>query len=200
MPDVCGVLQTFTAWHGSLNDWFSKSELRVAGKSDSHSRVNSPALPSEQIAVAVESELKSIQFIDIHTHLFMPSLGSIGLWGIDELITYHYLEAELFRSSSVTPDEYFALGKTGKADLIWQTLFVENAPVSEATRGVVSVLNAFGLPTSGDLKEARAFFGSRKLEAHIKDVFRLAGITEVVMTNDPLDPEEAPLWENGRGS
>jgi hypothetical protein len=127
----------------------------------------------------------------------MPSLGSIGLWGIDELITYHYLEAELFRSSPVTPAQYFALSTVEKADLIWRTLFLENAPVSEATRGVVAVLQAFGLPTGGDLREARAFFASRHIEAHVKDVFRLAGISEVAMTNDPLDPEEAPMWEQG---
>ena len=154
-------------------------------------------LPSDQLRSVVDQELSSIPFIDLHTHLFMPSLGAVGLWGIDELITYHYLEAELFRFSSVKPAEYFALSKTGKADLIWRTLFVENTPVSEATRGVIAVLNAFGLPTSGDLREARAFFASRKLDAHIKDVFRLAGISECVMTNDPLDPEEAPMWEKG---
>ena len=56
-------------------------------------------LSSDQIRSAVDAALASTPFIDVHTHLFMPSLGSIGLWGIDELITYHYLEAELFRSS-----------------------------------------------------------------------------------------------------
>src|SRR4051812_31661648 len=130
----------------------------------------------------------------------MPSLGPVGLWGIDELITYHYLEAELFRSSAVTPCAYFRLSKREKADLIWQTLFIENAPVSEATRGVVAVLNAFGLPTTGDLTKARDFFESRDLKSHIEDVFKLAGISEVVMTNDPLDPDEAPLWEAGAES
>ena len=63
----------------------------------------SSAIPSDQIRAAVERELNAIPFIDIHTHLFMPSLGSIGLWGIDELITYHYLEAELFRSRDIQP-------------------------------------------------------------------------------------------------
>jgi len=128
----------------------------------------------------------------------MPSLGAVGLWGIDELVTYHYLEAELFRSSSVKPAEYFALSKTEKADLIWRTLFVENAPVSEATRGVIAVLHAFDLPTnSADLTKAREFFASRNYAEHIADVFKLAGISEVVMTNDPLDPDEAPAWEKG---
>src|ERR1700679_739687 len=126
-------------------------------------------LSSDQIRAAVDAALASTPFIDVHTHLFMPSLGPIGLWGIDELITYHYLEAELFRSSRVTPPEYFALSKLEKADLIWRTLFVENAPISEATRGVVAVLNAFGLPTSGDLREARAFFPSHKPRAYTKE-------------------------------
>jgi hypothetical protein len=153
-------------------------------------------LSSDQIRAAVDAALASTPFIDVHTHLFKPSLGSIGLWGIDELITYHYLEAELFRSSSVTPAEYFNLSKEQKADLIWRTLFIENAPVSEATRGVVAVLHAFDLPTSSsDLKKARDFFAARDYHEHIADVFKLAGISEVVMTNDPLDPEEAPMWE-----
>jgi hypothetical protein len=163
---------------------------------DTDITVSNSAIPRDSIRASVDSALNAIPFVDLHTHLFMPSLGPIGLWGIDELVTYHYLEAELFRSSSVTPTQYFAMAKQEKADLIWKTLFVENPPVSEATRGVIAVLSAFGLPTSGDdLREARAFFASRKLESHIKDVFRLAGITEAVMTNDPLDPDEAPAWE-----
>src|ERR687885_56860 len=102
-------------------------------------------LAANEIGPVVEDELQNAQIIDVHTHLFMPSLGRLGLWGIDELLTYHYLEAELFRSSPVTPAEYWRLNKGEQADLIWRTLFVENPPVSEATRGVVAVLHAFGL-------------------------------------------------------
>lgn len=155
-------------------------------------------LPKEMLLQSIQEELQSTPFIDMHTHLFKPSLGTLGLWGIDELLTYHYLEAELFRSSSVTPADYWSLSKTAQADLIWQTLFVENAPVSEATRGVIAVLQAFHLPTdSTGLKEARKFFEAQTLDAHIENVFRLAGISEAVMTNDPLDPAEGPLWEAG---
>ncbi len=164
----------------------------------SPSRLHSPkpSLDAEGIAQAVQEELNKIQIIDVHTHLFKPSLGSLGLWGIDELLTYHYLEAELFRSSSITPEEYWKLSKQQQADTIWRALFVENLPVSEATRGVVAVLQAFGLPTdSPDLKEAREFFASQELNGHISRVFQMAGISEAVMTNDPLDPEEAPQWE-----
>lgn len=145
------------------------------------------------LSAIIQQELQSTPFIDIHTHLFHPPLN-LCLWGIDELITYHYLEAELFRSSSITPEQYFALSKREKADTIWQALFVESTPVSEAARGVVAVLNAFGLK---DLPEARKFFAAQKLDQHIDRVFQLAGISEAVMTNDPLDPAEAPAWERG---
>ncbi len=152
------------------------------------------AVPSDQLRKVVEEEFQKTRIIDMHTHLFMPSLGKLGLWGIDELITYHYLEAELFRFSAVKPDQYWKLSKQEQADLIWRTLFLENSPVSEATRGVVAVMNAFGFDTRAkDLTEARQFFNSQKIESHIPKVFELAGISAVVMTNDPLDPQEAPL-------
>jgi hypothetical protein len=155
-------------------------------------------LPLEQIAGVVEEELAATPFVDVHTHLFMPSLGKLGLWGIDELITYHYLEAELFRSSKISPDDYFRLTKQQQADAIWRALFVDNSPVSEAARGVVAVLESFGLDTgAADLREARAFFAEQNLEAHLRRTLELAGVSEVAMTNDPLDPEEAPLWEKG---
>ena len=57
------------------------------------------ALEPDRIEHAVREMLRDVPAIDVHTHLYMPSLGPIGLWGIDRLVTYHYLEAELFRSS-----------------------------------------------------------------------------------------------------
>src|SRR5271170_1548351 len=91
---------------------------------------NDAPLTAEQIPVAVEDVLEATQFIDIHTHLYPPAFGKIGLWGIDELLTYHYLEAELFRSSHLKPEQYWNLTKPQQADAIWQALFVENTPLS----------------------------------------------------------------------
>ena len=154
-------------------------------------------LSKQNILAVVEEELNATQIVDIHTHLYKPSLGALGLWGIDELVTYHYLEAELFRSADIAPEKYWALSKREQADLIWHTLFVENPPVSEATRGVIAVLQALDLPTDSlDLSAARKFYAGQTLDAHIAKVFRLAGISEAVMTNDPLDPDEAPLWRD----
>ena len=160
------------------------------------SKETGEGLTPESIGQTIESELKSARFIDVHTHLFKPSLGRLGLWGIDELLTYHYLEAELFRSSDIRPDIYWSLTKQEQADAIWQALFVENMPVSEATRGVIAVLQAFDLPTdSSDLNETRQFFAAQNLETHISRVFEAAGVSEAVMTNDPLDPVESVLWQ-----
>jgi hypothetical protein len=164
-------------------------------------RCTEDLLDEDQILPTVEDVLASTEIIDMHTHLFSPSLGDLGLWGIDELITYHYLEAEFFRSSSVTPEQYWLLSRRDRADAIWRALFLENTPVSEATRGVIAVLKAFNLPTeSADLTEARAFFEARNLRSHVREVLQMAGLSAVVMTNDPLDPDEYPLWLKGTDS
>ena len=160
----------------------------------------SPAdlLSVDQIHSAVEEILAATPFIDIHTHLFSPAFGKLGLWGIDELLTYHYLEAEFFRSSNTTPEQYWKLSKRERADAIWRALFVENSPISESTRGIIAVLQAFDLPTDASaLEEAREFFNAQSIEQHIRRVFEIAGVSDVVMTNDPLDPEEQPVWLKG---
>jgi hypothetical protein len=154
------------------------------------------SLHPDQLPGAVDQALAATKFIDMHTHLFMPSLGRLGLWGIDELLTYHYLEAELFRSARIRPPQYHALSKREQADLIWRTLFIENTPISEATRGVIAVLQSLDL-AADDLRDARDYFAKADLDSHITRVFALAGMSEAVMTNDPLDPVEAPLWQNG---
>jgi hypothetical protein len=145
---------------------------------------------------SVEEVLASTQVVDMHTHLFAPQFGPLGLSGIDHLLTYHYLEAELFRESPVTPEQYWALTLTQRANLIWKTLFVESVPISEGTRGVIAVLGALGLDTRApDLRVLREYFDDQDPRAHMARVFQLAGVSQVVMTNDPLDPNEAPFWE-----
>jgi hypothetical protein len=161
-------------------------------------RMPNANLAAAEIGAAVDDVLRATPVVDIHTHLFPASFGRLLLWGIDELLTYHYLEAELFRFSGIRPEQYWTLAPPQHADLIWKTLFVDNSPVSEATRGAVAVLSAFGLdPGETSLEPFRAFFRRQDLAAHIRHVFDLAGVSEVVMTNDPLDPDEAPLWESG---
>lgn len=146
----------------------------------------------------VEEVVDTIPVFDLHTHLYPPEFGALSLSGIDQLLTYHYLIAETFRSARLTYESFWRMTQTEQADLIWRTLFVESTPLSEATRGVVTVLEAFGLdPCARDLSQARAFFASREAPAHLGSVLKLAGVSDVVMTNDPFDPHEAGVWEGG---
>ena len=155
-------------------------------------------LSADSLNPTVREVLATTRFVDMHTHLYPPRFGRMGLWGIDELLTYHYLEAEFFRSSDMTPEQYWTLSKREQADVVWQVLFVQNSPLSEATRGVVAVLKAFDLPTvSPNLRDARAFFQAQSIDSHIQKVLEMAGVSSVVMTNDPLDPAEGRLWLNG---
>ena len=153
------------------------------------------------IARTVEEVLASTPVVDMHTHLFAPRFGALGLSGIDNLLTYHYLEAELFRENPMRPEEYWALPLTQRADLIWKTLFADSVPMSEGTRGVIAVLSALGLDTrAADLKTHREFFQDQNPQTHMNRVFEIAGVSQVVMTNDPLDPSEAPFWEQAADS
>src|SRR5204862_7717943 len=153
-------------------------------------------LSVDQIHSAVEETLAATPFIDIHTHLFSPAFGKLGLWGIDELLTYHYLEAEFFRSSNTTPEQYWKLSKRERADAIWRALFVENSPISESTRGIIAVLHAFDLRTDASaLEEAREFFNAQSIEQHIRSDFEIAVVSDGVMTNDQLDLEDQSVWQ-----
>lgn len=146
----------------------------------------------------VEESVQRTAVIDIHTHLYPASFAGLCRWGIDELLTYHYLVAELFRSAPVSPPQFWALTMSQQADLIWETLFVRNTPLSEATAGVVMAMTELGLdPRRPDLKEARLYFASLDLEQHVERVLDLAKVSELVMTNDPFLALERDLWEQG---
>jgi len=153
---------------------------------------------AQELRAQVQLIVNSTYVTDVHTHIFPPAFKDLCLFGIDELLTYHYLVAEMFRTARISYERFWRMSKTEQADLVWQTLFVENSPMSEAARGVISVLDAFGLDTrAADLKEAREFFNSRTLREHIEHVFDLALVSDVVMTNDPLDEAEAQVWKDG---
>ena len=144
----------------------------------------------------VEESIQRTPVIDIHTHLYPASFRGLCLWGIDELVNYHYLVAELFRSSSVSPEQFWKLTKSEQADLIWDALFVKNTPLSEATAGVVAVMVKLGLdPCQPNLKQAREYFASLTAEKYIEQVLNLANVKELVMTNDPFNPAERAMWE-----
>lgn len=157
-------------------------------------------LNSERLKQMLLEELEQVQITDIHTHLFAAEFKQLSLWGIDEILTYHYLIAEFFRYSSRPYLEFFKLPKSQQADLIWKTLFLERSPLSEAQRGTLTILRRLGLDLQvRDLNQYRSYFQSLTLEKQVDTVFKIAGIKEVVMTNDPFDPIEVEIWKAGKG-
>ena len=143
----------------------------------------------------VEKVVDEVKVTDVHTHLYAPCFGDLLLWGVDELVTYHYLIAEAFRWLDIPYEEFWELDKEAQSDLIWKKLFTENSPYSEACRGVLTVLNRLGLDIKKDgLPEYRDFFKNRTIHEYIDIVFDMAGVKEVVMTNDPFDDVEREVW------
>jgi hypothetical protein len=135
---------------------------------------------------------------DIHTHLYDPAFGELLLWGIDELLVYHYLIAEGFRYLEMPYDKFWALSKTQQADLVWDQLFIQHSPISEACRGVLTVLNLLGMDVKKrDLPALRKQFAQWKVDDFVTKCAELANVRKICMTNSPFDDIERPVWERG---
>jgi len=157
-----------------------------------------PRLDRQSLPSVVKEIVATTPVTDIHTHLYDPAFGELLLWGIDELLVYHYLVAEGFRYFDLPYEKFWSLSKQAQADMIWEALFVRNSPVSEACRGVLTTLNALGLePRERDLPALREWFGQWKVEDYITRCMELAGVTKICMTNSPFDDVERPVWEKG---
>lgn len=146
----------------------------------------------------VDDAVARTPIFDLHTHLVPPQFGSLMLFGIDELLTYHYLIAEMLRARpDVAYNQFWTMAKPAQADLVWSTLFVERPPISEACRGVITVLKAIGFEPSATLRleDARSYYRERSSQRVLDDSLAAAGVRSLVMTNDPFDATERPVWE-----
>jgi hypothetical protein len=160
----------------------------------------------QEIEAAVRDAVDAQPIFDVHTHLYPPGFGALPggglmLWGIDELLTYHYLVAEVFRvvpSSKLSHESFWRLSKAQQADHVWRHLFVERSPISEACRGVVTTLTSLGLdPDDKDLAGYRRWYAQQRPEEFVGHVLGTAGVKSVTMTNNVFDDQERRLWETG---
>jgi hypothetical protein len=150
------------------------------------------------LAAEVKRIVATTPITDIHTHLYDPAFGELLLWGIDDLLVYHYLVAEAFRYFEMPYDKFWALSKTQQADAIWNALFIEHSPVSEACRGVLTTLHALGLEVKKrDLKSLRKWFAAQKPYRYVTRCMELANVKRICMTNSPFDDLERPVWQKG---
>ena len=164
-----------------------------------------------EIATAVGRALAVQPVVDLHTHLYPPSFGTpvanakgrmdpagLMLWGVDELLTYHYLAAELFRVEPIAPAVFWKMGKIEQADLVWKRLFLDRSPVSEACRGVLTTLAKLGLDVRGkSLNKYRKHFYAQDPDRHTDTVMKVANVESITMTNDVFDDNERERWLGG---
>lgn len=172
-------------------------------------------LASQQISDTVEKAVRETVVWDFHTHLYPSSFGTplgrdtkhdpngLMLWGIDELVTYHYLIAELFREvpvSELPVDNFWKMSRSEQADLIWKKLFVDATPLSEACRGVLTTLKLLGLdPNEKSLDSYRTWFNEQTPDGQVDRVLEIANVDTVTMTNDIFDPNERQRWLDNPG-
>ncbi|MCF7669653.1 MAG: glucuronate isomerase, partial [Verrucomicrobia bacterium] len=150
------------------------------------------------IAKRVDKIVSEARVLDIHTHLYAPAFGKLLLWGIDELLVYHYLLAEAFRYFKLPYDKFHAMSKAEQAELVWDELFVKRSPVSEACRGVITSLNRLGLePRQKDLNLLRKWFAEQDTDEYVSRCMELAGVDSLCMTNSPFDDAERQVWDSG---
>ncbi|MCS7033879.1 MAG: glucuronate isomerase, partial [Phycisphaerae bacterium] len=159
----------------------------------------------------VTDALSSQPIVDMHTHLYPPTFGTpvanatgrvdptgLMLWGIDELLTYHYLVAEVFRVVPATKlpyEQFWRMSKSQQADHIWQHLFVERTPLSEACRGVITCLSRLGFdPSDRSLSSWRAWTARQDPDAYIDKVMELSNVERITMTNPVFDDNERQRW------
>ncbi len=168
-------------------------------------------LTLENVASIVQHALLHQPITDMHTHLYPPTFGTpvpnrtghtdtsgLMLWGIDQTLTYHYLVAEVFRVVPATQLPFEAFWKmtvTQQADHIWKTLFVQRTPISEACRGVLTLLERLGLdPNEKTLDSYRRFFSQQNPDDYINRVMELSGVNSITMTNPVFDDNERQRW------
>jgi hypothetical protein len=179
----------------------------VAGQRKS---VRGERLERSQVAQAVARALAEQPVVDVHTHAYPATFGTpvpnatrktdpagLMLWGIDELVTYHYLVAEVYRvvpPSRLPYERFWAMTKSEQADHIWKHLFVERTPVSEACRGILTTIKRLGLDPADGLPRLRRYFAEQDPDGYIDRVMELSGIESITMTNAVFDDNERARW------
>lgn len=153
---------------------------------------------------------------DLHTHVYPPAFGTpvtnatgaadrdgLMLWGTDELLTYHYLIAEVFRVVPATELSYagfWRMSKRQQADHIWKHLFIERTPLSEACRGVITTLTRLGFDASDRSLDAwRRAEAKQRPDQYLDRVLELANVETITMTNAVFDDNERQRWLTSTG-
>jgi hypothetical protein len=141
----------------------------------------------------IENKLK---IIDFHTHIFPSAFNDYYLDGIENILNYHYLHAEYLKLNKLSPKEFFSLSSHRRAKKIWNELFLKRIPFSEATKGVITILNSFNISSDLKYKDICIEFSKVKSKEYLKKVYKLSNVSKVVMTNDIFDVDEIKFYDS----
>ena len=135
------------------------------------------------------------EIFDIHTHLFPAEFKKYHLSGISEVLNYHYLIAELLTTTNINVKNFYKLTKIEKANIIWEELFLKRTPISEACKGVLTILSELSIDYMfKSFDEINTEYS--KLNLSDLQIFKIIKISQVVMTNNPFDKSEWQLFKN----
>jgi hypothetical protein len=183
---------------------------------DNGRRPQGDRLERARIRPTVEEVLAGQPVVDMHTHTYPAAFGTpvpnptrptdpdgLMLWGVDELVTYHYLIAEVYRvvpASKLPYEQYWKMTRSEQADHIWKHLFLERTPISEACRGILTTLKRLGLDPADGLPRLRKWFAEQDPDDYVDRVMELSGVESITMTNAVFDDNERRRWlEVGEG-
>jgi hypothetical protein len=139
---------------------------------------------------------RELKVIDFHTHLFPKSFKEFNLFGIENILNYHYLHAEFLKLNVMSATIFFSLSDKERAEQIWEELFVKRVPFSEATKGVLTILKSFNISSDSNYDILLDDFQKIDSKKYISTVYKLSNISKVVMTNDIFDIEEVKYYNN----
>lgn len=153
---------------------------------------------------SIQEIVSECPIIDVHSHLFPSEHLELCLYGIDHLLTYHYLISELFMVwSEMGVSEFYQLSLESQANIVWEQLFIFRSPISEACRGVITTCQQLGLSQwieERNLDMIREYFmvlkkNPHQLEKYIESIFDKSRVKYTIMTNQIFDHQEIELWE-----
>tara|TARA_B100000686_G_scaffold352165_1_gene453210 strand:+ start:2555 stop:3751 length:1197 start_codon:yes stop_codon:yes gene_type:complete len=146
------------------------------------------------ISKYLKDTINSTSIFDCHTHLFPPEHKNYYLSGLENILNYHYLIAELLTIAGTSTKEFYSLEHSKRANLIWDELFQKRTPMSESCKGVITTLNHFNI----SIKNKNYYEIDKELKSKNysdKDILNICNINSLVMTNNPFDDEEWSLFE-----
>lgn len=159
---------------------------------------------SEEAKNFIWSAVHTTPAADIRVFLPVPDPDAPAATGIDALLTTPGILAEFFRRRALNRpfgesdagsahESYIRSLTPGElADIVWRQLFIDHAPLSEATRCVLTTLGLYGIDVgSGDLRALREQFDAIPDNERLERALTLANLDLVLHPVDVMDMDRA---------